>query len=215
MGVSAPADKRFRRAHVSPTRRRARFRLSRQGLVFAGLVAASALYIGYLSVTLIGSTDALTVSRISVTGNSRLSRGEVLALVDDLRGRNMLLVGLEQYRQKLLASPWVEDAALRRVLPGTIDVLISERQPLGIARLNDVLYLIDQHGGVIDEFGPDNAALDLPLIDGLGVPEGRATRWLTKAAHSWRCGCSRRCTLARICPAGSRRSMSATRATPS
>jgi cell division protein FtsQ len=173
MGVSAPADKRFRRAHVSPARRRARFRLSRQGLVFAGLVAASALYIGYLSVTLIGSTDALTVSRITVTGNARLSRGEVLALVDDLRGRNMLLVGLEQYRQKLLASPWVEDAALRRVLPGTVDVLISERQPLGIARLNDALYLIDQHGGVIDEFGPDNAALDLPLIDGLGVPGGK------------------------------------------
>jgi cell division septal protein FtsQ len=69
-------------------------------------------------------------------------------------------------------SPWVEDAALRRVLPGTVDVVIAERQPMGIGRIAGDLYLLDQHGGIIDEFGPNHAEFDLPLIDGLS----RATR---------------------------------------
>jgi cell division protein FtsQ len=152
--------------------------------VFAGIIGVLAMSAMYAGGSVIVSAQALTVSRITVAGNTRLSSGEVLALIDDLRGRNMLFLSLEQYREKLLASPWVEDAALRRVLPGTIDVLISERQPMGIARIDGHLYLVDQHGAVIDEFGPSHAALDLPLIDGLarahagsggpGVDEGRA-----------------------------------------
>ena len=46
----------------------------------------------------------------------------------------MVTVDLERWRQKLLASPWVADAAVRRVLPGTVAVVISERQPMGIGR---------------------------------------------------------------------------------
>jgi cell division protein FtsQ len=69
----------------------------------------------------------------------------------------------------LLASPWVADAAIRRVLPGTVNVVISERQPMGIGRINDDLYLIDDRGGIIDQFGPNYAEFDLPVIDGLAA----------------------------------------------
>jgi cell division protein FtsQ len=109
----------------------------------------------------------LSVRRIAVTGNARLSSGEVLALLDGLEGANMLSVDLEAWRQKLLASPWVADAALRRVLPGTVDVLISERAPLGIGRIGASLYLVDERGEVIDEYGPNYRDVDLPIIDGL------------------------------------------------
>lgn len=170
MAVSAPTDKRFRRAHVTPARRRRWFQVSRRHLVYAGLATACLLYGGYRLTAYLLSRNVLTVSSITVTGNVRLSRGEVLSLLDGLGGRNMLLVDLAGWRSKLLSSPWVADAALRRVLPGTIDVFIAERQPIGIGRLGDVLYLIDRQGDVIDEFGPNHAELDLPIIDGLGMP---------------------------------------------
>jgi cell division septal protein FtsQ len=35
-----------------------------------------------------------------------------------------------------MALPWVRDAALRRSLPSTVDVFISERQPIGLGRIN-------------------------------------------------------------------------------
>jgi cell division protein FtsQ len=106
----------------------------------------------------------------------------------------MLTVELEAWQDKLLASPWVADAAIRRVFPGTVAVEIAEREPLGIGRINDSLYLIDQRATIIDEYGPNYAELDLPIIDGLAassadgllVDESRAAlagRLLTDLQH--------------------------------
>jgi cell division protein FtsQ len=170
MAVSAPTDKRFRRAHVRPARRRRWLSVSRKHLAYAA-VATVVLAVGFQrAATHLLSSDALIVSRITVSGNVRMSRGEVVSLLDGLQGRNMLLLDLDGWRSKLLTSPWVADAALRRVLPGTVDVFIWERQPIGIGRVGEVLYLIDEQGDVIDEFGPNHAELDLPVIDGLGSP---------------------------------------------
>ena len=166
MPVAAPADKRFRRAQVSPKGRRSWrpswWTLGR--LVVVGAVVAFGMY---RAVDLALSAEALTVTRITVRGNERLSRGEVLALLEGLRGESMVTADLEQWRQKLLSSPWVADAALRRELPGTLAVLVSERQPMAIGRIRDVLYLIDHQGTIIDEFGPNYAEFDLPIVDGL------------------------------------------------
>lgn len=172
MGVSAPADKRFRRAHVNP-RKRARMDVSWKRVAHATVIGAFVLYACYRGADLALSAEALTVTRITVAGNTRMSRGEVLSLLDGLQGRNMVLVNLESWRQKLMTSPWVEGATIRRVLPGTVDVLIAERQPMGIGRVGDDLFLIDREGGIIDEFGPNYAELDLPVIDGLSATPGK------------------------------------------
>jgi cell division septal protein FtsQ len=64
----------------------------------------------------------------------------------------------------------VADVGLRRVLPSTVEVFVSERQPIGLCRLQKQLYLVDRAGIVIDEFGPKYAQFDLPIIDGLVRP---------------------------------------------
>jgi cell division septal protein FtsQ len=48
-------------------------------------------------------------------------------------------------------------------------VSITERHPIGIGRIKGTLFLIDRTGTLIDEFGPNYADLDLPVIDGIGV----------------------------------------------
>ena len=176
MAVRAPTDKRFRRAQVTPAAKRGRVRRSRQHVVFVAVLSAALLVGAYFVARSVLTAEALTVTRITVTGNTRLSRGDVLSLVDGLNGRNMLLVSLEEWRQRVLASPWVEDAAIRRVLPGTVNVAIAERQPMGIGRIAGVLYLLDQQGNIIDEFGPDHAEFDFPIIDGLAAAESAAAK---------------------------------------
>jgi len=166
MPVAAPADKRFRRSHVKPAPRRPareRWLAILRATIFLSIVG----YALYRSATLALSSEALTVTHITVDGNSRMSKGEVLALLDGLHGANLLLADLDDWREKLLRSPWVAEASIRRVFPGSVNVAIAERQPLGIGRINDGLYLVDQRATVIDEFGPNYAELDLPLIDGL------------------------------------------------
>ena len=175
MAVPAPTDKRFRRAHVSPTRRGRRWVISRKGVAYTGLLVAGVAYLAYRSTALVMASHMLTVTRIDVAGNARLSRGEVLSLLDGLQGRNMLLVDLDEWRGKLLASPWVADAAFRRLLPGGIEVVISEREPIAIMRAGDSLHLIDETGDIMDEYGPHHAELDLPIINGLSASkDGRS-----------------------------------------
>ena len=176
--VSAPADKRFRRAHASPTRKRAWLRPSWPTVARAAVVLAIAIYGAYGATALVLSADALTVTRITIDGNARMSRGEILSLLEGLQGRSMVTVDLDRWRRKLLTSPWVSEAAVRRVLPGTVHVVIAERQPTAIGRLGDALYLVDQHGIVIDEFGPNYAEFDLPIIDGLAASPAAGGRLL-------------------------------------
>ncbi|HUL73356.1 MAG TPA: FtsQ-type POTRA domain-containing protein [Vicinamibacterales bacterium] len=165
-GVAAPADRRFRRPDVRPARRRRIgqwvWRAGRVAL--AGLVVLGAAAWG--AHLLLGS-QLLAVSHLVVRGNARLSTGEVQSLLNGLAGQNILRVDFASYRQRLLDSPWVADATLWRVLPSTVDVQIVERVPMAVARVGQQMYLVDETGVIIDEFGPQYRDFDLPIVDGL------------------------------------------------
>jgi cell division protein FtsQ len=167
--VAAPADRRFRRAHVKPARHRRKLRTFS---VTAAAVCLTVIAVAVLALrgrTLLAHSRFLQVDRIAVHGNDRLSKGEVLAMLGGLTGESLFGTDLDVWRRRLLASPWVRDAALRRSLPSTVDVAISERTPAGIGRLGGELYLVDERGILIDQYGPQYADLDLPLIDGLAM----------------------------------------------
>jgi cell division protein FtsQ len=170
MSVKAPAEKNFRRSQVKPTKRKGVRAWVSWRAVRAIVCAAVVVYAGYRAVDLAVSASTLQIRRIAVHGNVRLSAGEVQTLIDGLRGTSILTANLGKYRQRLLDSPWVADVALRRVLPATVEVFVSERRPMGLCRLGGQLYLIDRYGTVIDEFGPQYSEFDLPLVDGVVRP---------------------------------------------
>ena len=167
MSVSVASDKRFRRAHVAPARRGTR--ASRMAVLRLVLVVVAVVAGLYQAAGLVLTTGALSVRHISIDGNTRMSRGEIAAVLEGLDGANILTVDLEAWRQRLRRSPWVADARVRRIFPSTIRVVVEEREPIGIGRLGDQLFLVDRTGTIIDEFGPGYAALDLPVIDGLSA----------------------------------------------
>ena len=174
MSVKAPSEKNFRRARAKPARRKGgrgwRFWRAARHVVCAAL----GVYAAYRAFDLVVSASALQVQHISVHGNVRLSAGEVQTLVGNLRGTSILTADLPAYRRRLLLSPWVADVALRRVLPSTVEVFVSERRPMGLCRIGSQMYLVDRVGIVIDEFGPQYAEFDLPIIDGLVRPPSSA-----------------------------------------
>lgn len=173
--VAAATDKRFRRAHVKPARRGGLSARAVWAVVRVVAIIGLAIAGGWSAVRLVLTAPALQVGHLTVRGNERLSTGEVLALVDELRGQNILTVQIGQWRERVLTSPWVEDATIRRVLPSTLEITIRERRPFGIGRLGTVLYLVDPHGVIVDEYRPNYADIDLPIIDGLSGPPPRST----------------------------------------
>jgi len=142
--VTVASDRRFRRAHVKPGRQR-RSWLSHLWLVLrVGTGAAVLLGVGYGVSHGVANARVLQISTIRVRGNQHLAQGEVLALLAGLQGQHILATDLDVWRQKLLVSPWIEQAALRRVLPSTVEVAIRERRPMALARLGSTLYLVAQ-----------------------------------------------------------------------
>jgi cell division protein FtsQ len=121
----------------------------------------------FATVRYIGASDMFTISRITVRGNARLATGEVLALVEGLKDQSLLTTSLPDWRGRLMASSWVRDATVRRLLPATVEITIVERRPIGIGRFGGELFLVDESGAAIDEYGPRYADFDLPVIDGL------------------------------------------------
>jgi cell division protein FtsQ len=174
--VHAPADRRFRRVHVKPARKRGRWALLARPLLTYGVLAAAAAYVVYRGGALLAHARMLQIGNIVVRGNSRLSNGEVLAILSGLRGENIVLTDLDQWRGRLMSSPWVEDAALRRALPSTVEVFVTERAPIALGRLDGELFLIDERGVVIDHHSPRYGDLDLPIVDGLAEAEGKDAR---------------------------------------
>lgn len=170
MGVKAQTEKNFRRAKVKPGKKKSGRAWLSWRAVRIVFVCGLTIYATYRAFDLAVSASTLQVRKISVRGNVRLSSDEVQALVDDLRGTSILTADLSKFRERLMASPWVADVALRRVLPSTIEVFVAERRPIGVCRLGNELYLLDRIGFIIDEFGPQYAEFDLPIIDGVVRP---------------------------------------------
>jgi cell division protein FtsQ len=167
MSVTAPADRRFRRSRIPAARRRRAHPVWRvvKIVVIVGVLTGA----GSWAAGAAAGLPWLRVQHIRVHGNQRVHAGEVAALLEGMKGQSLLAVDLERWRSRLFASAWVADATLRRRLPGTIDVELRERLPMGLARAGTDLFLVDAAGTVIDEYGPRYADCDLPIIDGIVV----------------------------------------------
>ncbi len=177
MTVKAPADRRFRRIQQPRRTQRRGIRPVRwvRGLRRV-LLASSLVYASYAGVDLLSRAPIFQIDEVVVRGNERLSAGEITMLLEDLRGESLPRVDLETWRQRLEASTWVATAAIRRILPSTIEVAITERVPMGVGRIEGALYLVDRDGMIIDEFGPHYSDLDLPVIDGLALDSADGSR---------------------------------------
>ena len=170
--VAVSADRRFHRAHVKPARRRGVWR----GDVIAAVKYGVALLLLLTAVvkvaTFVSTSPRFKVDHISTSGNQRVSSDTVRAMLSGLRGENILFADLERWRTTLLESPWVRDVSFRRSLPSTVEVLVHERTPIAIGRVGSRLFLVDERGASIDEYGPQYVGLDLPIVDGLASGKG-------------------------------------------
>ena len=172
-GVPAPADKRFRRSSHRPGRRRGwHFWAIRAGLFTAGIGLTMALL--WTMGNSVMDASVFRVDRLEVEGETHLAADDVRSLLTGLTGESIFRADLEEYRGRLLDSPWVEDATLWRVFPSSVHIQITERTPLAIARWNGRFFLVDRTGFVIDDAGPKYAGFDLPVVDGL-MTDGAGT----------------------------------------
>jgi len=106
-----------------------------------------------------------TLKRVEITGARRVSRLAIYNAAFDQDSMAMPLVDLAATRARLLRFGWIRDAQVSRRLPDTLVVHVIERVPAAIWQHNQLLYLIDSDGVVLEPVRLE-AMPDLPLLIG-------------------------------------------------
>jgi len=130
-----------------------------------GLAGAGAAYEGGRFLLTSPQTALLHPDQISLEGNHQVTRERVRKVFLPDRGRSVLRIPIADRRRQLEAISWVEQAAVRRVLPNRIQVEITERTPIAFVRDGSELSLIDAEGVILER--PLEGDFHFPVVTGL------------------------------------------------
>ncbi|MGH6960963.1 MAG: cell division protein FtsQ/DivIB, partial [Dongiaceae bacterium] len=113
------------------------------------------------------------VRRVLAEGRRETTSSEVLRALDVRIGQPILDLDLAAARARLEQLPWVESATVERQLPDTLNVRLTEAEPLVLWQKQQKLHLVGRSGKVIDGATVERFA-DLLVVVGPDAPEHAA-----------------------------------------
>jgi cell division protein FtsQ len=176
----------FASAFLGPRARRWAARLGRlpQGLGTAGAMLLLAATVGYGAVAgdhVAAVTDWLKDTRdsaanalgfgitaVSVSGGSQIGRDQALAIAGVTGRSSLLFFDAEAARSRLLANPWIADAAVLKLYPDRLRITITERRAFALWQRNGRVNVIADDGTALQPFVEDRYR-NLPLVVGSGA----------------------------------------------
>jgi cell division protein FtsQ len=130
-----------------------------------GIVAAGASYmVGHF---LMASKEVALIhpDQVRIQATRYVTANSVREIFRADRDRSVLRIPLDERRRQIELLPWVEQAAVRRALPNTIEVDITERTPIAFLRAGNLMELIDVHGVILPR--PLKGDFHFPVITGI------------------------------------------------
>lgn len=146
-GVGLPADhpemgelgERISRRKLESERKRKRFR-TRFYVLTSSLII---LIVGFL----FSISGVFTVDSIEVEGNSRYTAEEIINMAHAVPGRNIIYEsGSKDMTEYLENNPYIKKASVRRKLPSTLVIRVTERQEMVAFKYDDEYLVMDETG---------------------------------------------------------------------
>lgn len=139
-------------------------------LAFACALAVGIPYAGLLYYDYLVEKGHFEPHDIQIRGNLRVSDAEILEVSGlEEPGVNLFELDSDALRERLLSIAWIESVDLYFSLPDAIEIVVQEREPMGIVNDGN-LYVVDKQGVAIKLFaGADT--LTHPIVSGAGVLE--------------------------------------------
>jgi len=160
-------NKKTRQNRLKQKKKPINWRKSLHRMLRIGVTVFSAVLIivgGFFVTQLLLVSDLFRVDQVTVQGNSRLDRDQVVALSDIQIGVNTFHLDLGLIGRKIEENPWVQSAHVQRIFPCQLVINLEERHPVAIINLG-YLYYLDSQGQIFKVLGAaDN--LDYPIITG-------------------------------------------------
>jgi len=152
-------------------RQRLRRRLARRAVrvVRRLALAGAALGAGALAVQWLCTAPRFAVAEIEVTGQSRLSREEIVAASGIRPGVNLFRLDARAAVTRVEALAPVRRAELIRRFPNRVTFVVEERRPFTLVHAGH-LHWIDEQGVAVSR-EPRAVPVALPVISGLSAEE--------------------------------------------
>jgi cell division protein FtsQ len=108
---------------------------------------------------LFSTAHAFYPHTIDVTGNRVVSKDAILGAAQIELNRNIWLQNTAAMTKRIEAIPYIDTAAVRRLLPGAISIDVKERTPFAVLDTGGTRELVDHAMRVLRPATPDDAAL--------------------------------------------------------
>lgn len=122
-----------------------------------------------------------SIREFRVQGNVRVSRDEIVARAGQDTS-NIFAFDVDKASRLIALSPWIEKASVRRVLPGTIEIRVTERTPVAFTPARNGMWLVDASGRVLGQ--DDGSWTGLIAITGPPV-DLVPGQFLDEATYGW------------------------------
>jgi len=103
------------------------------------------------------------VEEIVFIDNKRLTDEELGEIAKAGMRKSLLTVSCRKISRRLLESPWIRSASVRKEFPGTLAITIQETEPFALLDIHEHLFIIDEKGKFLEEL-KDDAVPFLPII---------------------------------------------------
>ena len=108
------------------------------------------------------------IKEINVTGNSKISKEEIISLSELKTDENTFKVSKKNIKNKVKANAYIENVKIRRKLPDKVEIIVVERvATYMIPFANSYIYINNQ--GYMLEITSQKA--EMPAIVGISTPE--------------------------------------------
>jgi cell division protein FtsQ len=108
------------------------------------------------------------IAAISLSGPKEVSREEVLTTAGVTGRASLLFLDAAAARTRLMANPWIADAAVLKLYPDRLQITITERSAFALWQKDGRISVIAADGTVLEPFVEDRY-LGLPLVVGTGA----------------------------------------------
>jgi cell division protein FtsQ len=108
------------------------------------------------------------IAAISLAGAKEVSREEILTTAGVTGHASLLFLDADAARTRLMANPWIADAAVLKLYPDRLQITVIERQAFALWQKDGRVSVVASDGTVLEPFVEDRY-LNLPLVVGHGA----------------------------------------------
>jgi cell division protein FtsQ len=103
---------------------------------------------------------------VEIAGAKHVSRAQILQIMAPDISRNVFVIPLAERKKQIEEIPWVESAAVMRLLPNRVKIEVKERTPIAFAQVGSKIELVDANG-VMMATPESQADYSFPVIQGM------------------------------------------------